>query len=221
MKAKMRIAASSVPINERDIEDALYAAPDNIRTSTIAGIEKWIARQYKLPSGIADLIGYGAFGEIIVIEVKNVPINKAALTQVARYAFDLEGIMSFLRHKFPGAKTPLVQKLLIGPSIDNQTLQEALAMNIEVCLFEPIMQLSVYEAEYPDRTGWVEQITEIAQRDGWKGAIDTKVPDEYAGIFADAIPDDAAVAEPTQATELGQAIEEYLSDNSSADKESF
>lgn len=128
-------------LNERDIEDWIFDNPDALDL----GIIGWIGRQYSLPSGVADLIGYRDDRLVIVIEVKNVPINKAALAQVSRYAFDVEQIVSDFADypNFIGGMRPYVQKVLVGPGIDDQTRQEATAMGIDVLIFEAMLRVRV------------------------------------------------------------------------------
>lgn len=140
-----------MPFNliERDIEDWIYDNPQALSL----GIEGWIGRQYNLPSGIADLIGYRNDGLVMVIEVKNVPINKAALAQVSRYAFDVEEIVNDFADypDFSNGARPYVQKVAVGPSIDEQTMQEATAMGVDVLLFEAAIRIR-FSAMAPTET---------------------------------------------------------------------
>ena len=98
-----------------------------------------------MPSGIADLIGVRDNGMVVVVEVKNVPINKAAVLQVCRYALDLKYIVNE-RMDYPhmgDGNEPAIEMILIGPSIDDQTFYEAQAVNVRVFQFDVEFTLDV------------------------------------------------------------------------------
>lgn len=135
-------------------------------------VEKWLGRQYSLPSGITDLIGISESNLLVVVEVKNVPINKAAVLQVCRYAIDLSDIVG----NRDGYRAPhsqdmyRVEKILVGPSVDNQTFVEAMACDVRVMQFNvdlrlTLGRLSVSMEKYVARN---EQIKVISLRDEWK-----------------------------------------------------
>lgn len=130
----MKIDISKVNLLEKDIEDWLYAHPGVVsRRYENDAIDKWIGRQYNLPSGVADLIGVRGSGRLVVIEVKNVAINKAAILQVCRYADDLKYIVSH-RANYPyvaAGGEPQIEMVVVGPSIDSQTFTEAQAVGGE------------------------------------------------------------------------------------------
>lgn len=169
----MNIDISRLNLSEKDIEDWLYANPDALGTGYAGGrvIERWIGRQYSLPSGIADLIGVDEYNYAVVVEVKNVPINKAAVLQVCRYASDVSDIVGvrdgyFKKHS---ADPFRVKKMLIGPSIDNQTFDEATACDARVVLFGVNLRLSLTDLEinseqYSRRQ---QQLNSISLRDEW------------------------------------------------------
>jgi len=168
----MKIDISKVNLLEKDIEDWLYANPESVPSSYLGGdITKWIGRQYTMPSGIADLIGVRENGMVVVVEVKNVPINKAAVLQVCRYQYDLKCIISermdYL-HLTDGNE-PLVEMVLVGPSIDAQTFAEARAVNVTVHTFEVSFKVEVSSLSWGDeyRHHVREQISEIAARPEW------------------------------------------------------
>lgn len=142
----MKIDISRVNLLEKDIEDWLYENPGAL-AHRFAGpyVEKWLARQYSLPSGIADLIGVDNYGVLAVVEVKNVPINKAAVLQVCRYAVDLREVI-FHRTGYKAIDqfdNPVIRRLLVGPSIDNQTFTEAEACEVDVFQFSVTLDLAV------------------------------------------------------------------------------
>jgi hypothetical protein len=168
----MKIDSSKVNLVEKDIEDWLYENPDAL-TSRYHDhpITKWIGRQYALPSGIADLIGIRDNGMLVVVEVKNVAINKAAVLQVCRYQHDLKYIvgqrMDYL-HVTDGNE-PIIEMILVGPTIDDQTFTEAQAVNVQVFRFDVSLSLYVgcldWDRNYRDRLH--DQQVKIAARPEW------------------------------------------------------
>jgi len=143
---------SKVNILEKDIEEWLFLNPSFLDYGW-GTIDRWFGRQYQLPSGIADLIGVTERGALVVVEVKNVAIGKAAVLQVCRYASDLQEIASYRMsypREYPGKEwsSPVVRKVLIGPSVDSQTYTEAVACGVFVMTFVPRLTLTV------SRLGW-------------------------------------------------------------------
>lgn len=168
----MKIDISRVNLLEKDIEDWLYENPGSMPSGNFSGaITKWIGRQYAMPSGIADLIGVRENGMVVVVEIKNVPINKAAVLQVCRYQNDLKYIiderMDYLH--MTTSHEPLVEMVLIGPSIDGQTFAEAQAVGVMVYRFGVSFTLEVDKLDWDDEH-WKrirEQHSEIAARPEW------------------------------------------------------
>lgn len=166
----MRIDMSKVNLTEKDIEDWLFENPEDFPTHTEyydeTPIDRWIGRQYRLPSGIADLVGIRKSGLLVVAEVKNIAISKAAILQVCRYASDLEQIVANrtnynFKDKY-GA--PHIQKIVIGPSIDDQTFMEAQACDVGVVRFSANLNLELSEttwtnAAYDNRHNAIDEIS--------------------------------------------------------------
>lgn len=164
----MKIDMSKVNLTERDIEDWLYENPQIIYNRVYPSgflIDRWLGRQYRLPSGIADLIGVTIDLRPVVIEVKNVPINKAAVLQVCRYALDIRSIFKY-QNVFSELE-PI--RILIGPSIDDQTEHEAFACDVEYLQFD--FQLNMTLGKKLERldTGinYWDQIGEVSKRPEW------------------------------------------------------
>lgn len=137
--------------NEKDIENWLYAHPQYIGSELrpYLAVSEWVHKQYTLPSGIADLIGMCIDGRLIVVEVKNVPLNKAALTQVSRYRYDLQRIAErFVDYPRLKDGTPHVYAMIIGPSIDPQTHIEAHALDVAVMCFQVQFWVHCYSQDY-------------------------------------------------------------------------
>lgn len=168
----MKLDVSKMNLTERDIEDWLYENPNQIMT-TWGVIEKWIGRQYQLPSGIADLVGIIEGGIVAVVEVKNVPINKAALTQVCRYAADIQEILNW-KPDYPNeAMRGLnhVEKMVVGPSIDDQTFMEAEALDVDIHEFAPRLEIDLDRIAWTDETrqSYYARCRELAHQPEWDG----------------------------------------------------
>lgn len=175
----MKVDISRVNFLEKDIEEWLYENPDKLTDGdsclywdTENPMAKWIGRQYQLPSGIADLIGVRENGLLVVVEVKNVPINKAAVLQVCRYADDLKYIVSY-RMDYPHKASdgePQIQMILVGPSIDDQTFIEAQSIGIRILQFSVELNLNMaglnLTREYREKVD--EQHISIAARPEWE-----------------------------------------------------
>ena len=121
---------------EKDIEDYLYRHPRDVRNWGYT-VQKWIAKQYRVPSGVIDLLGFAKANyteeEIfnpLVLEVKNDSIKSKDLAQVCRYAYDIDQIMMTRDFSYEQGNT---QKMLIGIGCpDDRVLYEADSMNISI-----------------------------------------------------------------------------------------
>lgn len=168
----MNIDINRVNLLEKDIEDWVYECRTEIPKNYHGWITHWFGRQYQLPSGIADLIGMRTNGVASVIEVKNVPINKAAITQVCRYAADLRDLINN-RMDYPirdSSTFPYIEKVLIGPSIDAQTFGEAKACDVEVIIFTPRLQLSIRDVDWTDEYSQErdKRLEKLAENPEWE-----------------------------------------------------
>lgn len=138
-----------VQLAEIDIENWLYANPGALRLGFGYPIEKWIGRQFELPSGVADLIGICKTA-IVVVEVKNVELKAEALTQVCRYANDIESLKNFWNLEDPDSVLGdsfdrlLVWKAVVfNGGVTNQLMHEADALNVELFTFQVNLNLNV------------------------------------------------------------------------------
>lgn len=168
----MKIDISRVNLLEKDIEDWLYENPGALLSRYDDNpIVRWIGRQYTLPSGIADLIGVRQDDRLVVVEVKNVAINKAAVLQVCRYQTDLQYIVSN-RMEYPHIRDwnePVIDMVLVGPSIDGQTFTEAQAVGVQVFSFSASLELDLSSLywSHDQRDALAQQREEIARRPEW------------------------------------------------------
>lgn len=122
---------------EKDIEDWLYKNPKGFA-------DEWIARQYRVPSGIIDLLGVYKTDDTLrypmfhVVEVKNIPITSNAITQVCRYSNDIyeilwhasEGYVPVDRSEFK----PTVIKTIVTTSnhLSKRIMYEAESCNVRI-----------------------------------------------------------------------------------------
>ena len=115
---------------EWEIENYFLEHPTDL------GIEKWVARQFHVPSGVIDLLGVNSdpFGEMLyVVELKAITIKSAALTQVYKYATDIYDAISY--HK--NIDFSDVQKIVVGYGNPSYSLLiEARAMGIRVYTYD-------------------------------------------------------------------------------------
>jgi len=130
----MLIDANRVNLLEKDLEDFIFKCP-NILSGHEEGlfkVKKWIGRQYRVPSGIIDLLAINEYGHVLIIELKNVPFDASHLTQLSRYASDIDEAYSY-----EDTPTPIIIKLLVGikePPL--KLLTEANSLGIHIKTFE-------------------------------------------------------------------------------------
>lgn len=171
----MRIDISRVNLLEKDIEDWLFHNPKDLPHETEyydeTPIVKWIGRQYHLPSGIADLIGVRGNGKLVVVEVKNVAINKAAILQVCRYASDLEYIVGEREnYNFRDKQNkPHIDKIVVGVSIDDQTFRESMACDVGTICFSANLNIDLAEMSWTNDaySNYRDAIRQISKQPDW------------------------------------------------------
>jgi hypothetical protein len=184
----MKVPENKVHLAERDIEDYLFENPGSVIAGSFAPVTRWLYRQYKLPSGIADLIGITVNGDIVVVEVKNVAIDASALTQVSRYAYDIDLMIDAMicrqsidkyRDGAPRFclgetfKRPVIFKVVIGRSIDNKTMYEAEALHVHAMCFHVELSLETFSMEWDEQQEEQRQqaYEDIATNDGWDDIV--------------------------------------------------
>ena len=145
----------AIKYDEKDIEDWLYENPNSLNVCGRWTVDKWIGRQYKVPSGIIDLLGvakakYGDGYVYFVVEVKNVDVTPDALTQVCRYSQDIRRIL-FEAAESSGLEywktdfEPSIFKIVIAPieSLDSKVMFEASALNVIVISCEANLTIKI------------------------------------------------------------------------------
>lgn len=168
----MIIDESKVNLKERDIEDFLWENPQWVCFRDFA-VDKWLKRQYTVPSGIIDLLGVTIHGDLVVVEVKNVAIDAAALSQVSRYAYDIYVVANYIfdqRKKDP-LISPIVRRVVIGRSIDSQVMYAAEALRIDIIEFAVKLEM------FATRPAWTRDFTEKRGESWGQMALDRDLID--------------------------------------------
>lgn len=129
----MTVDTAKVSLGEKDIEDYLYDNPGVVRNRQGIPIKQWIGRQFRVPSGIIDLLGVTKGGILAIVEVKLGAIDAGALTQVSRYASDISMVLVSLDLGHDVFYD--VDRICVGNRIDSKTSLEASALNIGVNVF--------------------------------------------------------------------------------------
>lgn len=126
----MNVDPRKINLSEKDLEDYLFENPGLVKMPfTFEPIERWFGRQLHVPSGIIDLIGVTVSDRIAVVELKNTEIFSSHLTQVCRYAVDIEN--AIMQAGYMGEI--YVTRILIStyqPS--HQMITEARAVNVHI-----------------------------------------------------------------------------------------
>lgn len=142
----MKLDPSSLRITERQVEDFFYQDPQSVCSNRFY-IEKWIKRQYRVPSGIVDLLGITSSGDLAVVEIKNVEVDSRAVTQVCRYAKDIEGICGAFNEREATDNgvwmATDVVKILVGPSVSDSVFRECEACGVIYLEFSINMTVDV------------------------------------------------------------------------------
>lgn len=172
------IDPKKVNLQESDIEDWLYDNPESVVVNGMP-VCHWIGRQVKVPSGIVDLVGLSwgkghsypsaaQMSRLVVVEVKNVPLDARAICQVGRYAADIERGITTLELEHSAAVDIPVCKVLVGPSISEQVFVEAEAHDVNVMCFGVSLSLNimntVWSPNYTKRRG--DELAEMV-KGGW------------------------------------------------------
>jgi hypothetical protein len=126
------------PFLESDLERMLFRSPNSVHTNwNNRPIERWIARQYIVPSGVIDLLGvmrnYKDKPIPVVVELKNRPLKSADIAQVLRYSADINDILLCLAAGNSLNQIDDAVMVLIGVGVpSNQVLFEAYAANVYI-----------------------------------------------------------------------------------------
>ena len=172
---------------EKDLEDYLYKYPEEI------GVDKWIGRQFRLPSGVADLVGICGIKEeearpcVIVVELKKGVLNPNAIAQVSRYANDMRSVIStlllyderitdYFAEYNPESRLVVPCIVSLGRA-EKKPCKEALGAGISLFSYEVhqttndlyfTFHSGNYKESYEERSGYRENISEIIKHSGIK-----------------------------------------------------
>lgn len=137
-------------MKEKDLEDFLFDNPSAVSFFSIAPwgfqntlkVNFWIGRQVNVASGIIDLLGVTAQNDFVVVEVKLGCVKPEALSQVLRYAADIDDCLNGIVYATPkpnqyhqslqdnATYEIRVHKLIIGESFKQKTLLEANSLGV-------------------------------------------------------------------------------------------
>lgn len=162
-------------LSERDIEDYLWNNPNLVSYIATDGhrmtVDRWIARQLVVPSGIIDLFGVLNTGWAVVVELKIVPLDGRVFSQVSRYANDINFAMRF-RYQLDSENLPI--RIVIGTSCSQQAVCEAAAEGIIPIVLSLSPRISFDRAilteEYVNKR--TRMVMDIGRNDNLLGAFD-------------------------------------------------
>ena len=131
--------------SETDIEEYLWDHPDALSPY----VDRWYARQLRVPSGRIDLIGVTHAKRPVVVEVKKEAITADALAQVCRYSQDIDEAVGYLWDKYSllgdfEPTRPRVLRVVVGRALtDSHLLRAAEGMRVAIFTFEPSLYLNI------------------------------------------------------------------------------
>ena len=171
-------------IKEKDLEEWLFHNPQALH-HYMGPVNKWVARQFKVPNGVIDLLGVSG-NNFIVVELKKVDIDSSALAQVCRYAYDIENIL----HNVDPYCDHHVYKYVIGKDISNQCLTEADALGVSTMSYQVSLDIELsgaysFTREYREARN--TQYAELAKRQFFQDVIDEDAAKEQESIIDEAL----------------------------------
>lgn len=173
----MIIDERKVNLAEKDIEQWLWENPGKVK-NRFGSVQRWLKRQYKVPSGVIDLIGLSSSHQVLVVEIKNTEIEAGALTQVCRYAADIEyvyqRVWGTIEQEIEDDITFWqVGKVVVGRSISSQAMMEAEALGVHIITFGVTLSLSLGEPSWTDE--FLDERQErrelLSQEEDWGMAV--------------------------------------------------
>lgn len=133
----MEVDPRKVNLAEADIEQYLWENPHLVQLHRMP-IERWIKRQFRIPSGILDLMGVNSMGSLAVVEIKNTELKLEHIAQVKRYAYDIDTVLTIY-----GAYERLCTPILIGRSVTDSLYRDCEACGVHVQVFDVSFKLTV------------------------------------------------------------------------------
>lgn len=139
----------SIAPTEKHIEDWIVDNLNDFNRQTYFNIQRIVARQPQIPTGIPDLVAYMPLS-LTIIEIKKGAIDIKAISQLNRYMVDIAHLHNLL---YSELKTPNdlhahnhasvvmgwqrspIHGVLVGNSIDKQTILHARTVGIEYVLY--------------------------------------------------------------------------------------
>lgn len=194
----MIIDPSKVNLSEADIEEYLWRNPEALSVYRLHQVKRWLKRQYRVPSGIIDLLGITDTGFPVVVEVKDDPLQSRDIAQISRYAFDVHNILrDRIRFTYPDG----VFRVLVGPSIDHTTFRECEAVGVDVVQYQVTLNLSTMHML------WTEEFRQM-RTEQWRVLRDDSELDDDGWAYRANGHSDTA----TDGTEcsIADAVDDYL-----------
>lgn len=143
---KIKIDPRKVSLSEKDLEDWLYENPTSLTLLGRPVVSEWVGRQFRVPSGIIDLLGvYPNLGTPVIVEMKNTTaVRPEYLTQIIRYKHDIQEILAYTEDE-KYSEDFQVLTYLVGPfeSMGSEQLFEANALNINIVSLEYWLEASL------------------------------------------------------------------------------
>lgn len=133
----MEVDPRKVNLAEADIEQYLWENPHLVQLHGMP-IERWIKRQFRIPSGILDLMGVNRLGSLALVEIKNTELKLEHIAQVKRYAYDINAVLTI-----HGAEDRLCNPILVGRSITDSLYRDCEACGVRVQVFDVSFKLGV------------------------------------------------------------------------------
>jgi hypothetical protein len=162
----MNVDPHKINLSENDLESYLFENPRLVELPySQEPIKEWFGRQLQVPSGIIDLAGITESNNIAVVELKNSEFKSSHITQVCRYASDIEQAMNIAGL----IEEPFVYKLLIGTyEPDTQIIKEADSVNVSIFTISVEYDLKIggrwhFSDKYENECR--EKLSKIAQMD--------------------------------------------------------
>lgn len=156
-------------LKEKALEDLLCSQPDLLAPDYESGTIKIIGRQLILPNGRLDILATHNETQILVVELKAVPLQEQDLCQVLRYVADIKRLLfemavNYRYESTPAAKClkrlvdslhgigpyrdryfPAVVPVLVGESAPNNLLAAADGCDAEIFKHHQLEETTILE----------------------------------------------------------------------------
>ncbi len=185
----MRVNPRHINLSEKDLEEYIYANPQLVTMPfSESPVDEWIGRQFHVPSGIIDLLGVTGNKCLVVVELKNTQFASNHITQVCRYAKDIEEIAHYSNI---ANETPY--KLLIGtyePS--SEIITEAKAVDTYI---------KTIDVEYSMKIGGIWRFSQEHEEERFEKLIEISKMNEFVSLASQNDAEESEVESDTAAND--------------------